>query len=240
MFELPGFSGHAKDLWPALLDIADAVPHGWVLVGGQMVLLHAIEHNARWPRVSTDLDVIVNARITTAMRGFVTTIESLGFTLDGMSPDLLAHRYQRGGASIDVLAPEGLGTRTDLTTTPPGHTLQVPGGTQARERSEQIEVSYQGRSGRIPRPSLLGAIIGKSCAVDVDDAPINQELDLALLLTLVADPLDMRTQLSTKDRQRLRPRRSMIDSNHRVWRHFDVNEADNARTALAILLRSPQ
>jgi hypothetical protein len=105
-----------------------------------------------------------------------------------MSPELLAHGYRRGDASIDVLAPECLGERTDLTTTPPGHTLQVPAGTQALQRAERIAYSYKGRTGLIPRPSLLGEIIGKSCAVDVDDVPMNQEIDFALLLSLVPDP----------------------------------------------------
>jgi hypothetical protein len=130
MIELPDFAGHADALWNALLDLGETVSAEWVLVGGQMVLLHAIEHGAAWPRVSMDLDVIVNARVTASVRGFVAEIEALGFVLDGMSPELLAHRYRRGDASIDVLAPEGLGERTDLTTTPPGHTLQVPAGTR--------------------------------------------------------------------------------------------------------------
>ena len=114
-----------------------------------------------------------------------------------MSPELLAHRYRRGAASIDVLAPEGLGIRADLTTTPPGHTLQVPGGTQALQRAELVDVTFRGRHGQIPRPSLLGAIVGKSCAVDVDDAPLNQELDFALLLSLVPDPFALRDQLTS-------------------------------------------
>ena len=112
--------------------------------------------------MSTDLDVIVNARMRAEVRGFVTEIEALGFVLDGMSPELLAHRCRRGAAPIDVLAPEGLGERTDLTTTPPGRTLQVPGGTQALQRAERVEYSYKGRVGAIPRPSLLGAIYRNS------------------------------------------------------------------------------
>ena len=235
MIELPDFAGHADALWNALLDLCALVSSDWVLVGGQMVLLHAIERGAPWPRVSMDLDVIVNARVRAEVRGFVTEIEALGFVLDGMSPELLAHRYRRGAASIDVLAPEGLGERTDLTTTPPGHTLQVPGGTQALQRAERVEYSYKGRVGAIPRPSLLGAIVGKACAVDVDDAPTNQEIDLALLLSLVDDPFVMRDQLTSKDRQRLRPRRVMCEPDHRVWRHFEQAEGGRARGALRIL-----
>ncbi len=236
MIELPDFAGHADALWNALLDLGAVVSSEWVLAGGQMVLLHAIEHGAAWPRVSMDLDVIVNARVKASVRGFVAEIEAIGFVLDGMSPELLAHRYRRGAASIDVLAPEGLGERTDLTTTPPGHTLQVPGGTQALQRAERVEYSYNGRVGVIPRPSLLGSIVGKACAVDVDDVPANQEIDLALLLSLVDDPFLMRDELTPKDRQRLRPRRPMVEPGHRVWRHFEPAEGDRARAALRILM----
>lgn len=76
-----------------------------MLVGGPMVLLHAVEHDSPLPRVSMDLDVIVNARVQASVCGFVTESEALWFVLDGMSPELLAHRYRRGAASIDVPAP---------------------------------------------------------------------------------------------------------------------------------------
>ena len=236
MIVLPELGGKGTDLWPALIDIAEAIPSGWVLVGGQMVLLHAIENDATWPRVS--LDVIVNARVV-AIPAFVSRLEALGFQVDGMSPEGLAHRYRRGDASIDVLAPDGLGLRANLTTSRPGHTLQVPGGTQALQRVELVDVRYQDRASVGPRPSLLGAIIGKSCAVDVDDAPANQELDLALLLSLVKDPFETRADLTTKDRQRLRRRRSMLDQRHRVWQSFDERESQLALSALAVLIDDP-
>ncbi len=46
MIELPDFAGHADVLWNALLDLEEVVSSDGVLVGGQMVLLHAIEHGA--------------------------------------------------------------------------------------------------------------------------------------------------------------------------------------------------
>ena len=239
MIVLPELGGKGADLWPALIDIAEAVPEGWVLVGGQMVLLHAIENDAPWPRVSLDLDVIVNARVV-AIPAFVSRLVALGFHVDGMSPEGLAHRYRRGDASIDVLAPDGLGSRANLTTSRPGRTLQVPGGTQALQRVELVDVRHHDRTGVVPRPSLLGAIIGKSCAVDVDDAPANQELDLALLLSLVKDPFELRGDLTTKDRQRLRRRRPMLDQRHRVWQSFDEHEAQLALSALAVLIDDPE
>lgn len=184
----------------------------------------------------TDLDVLVNARVVTGgVREFVTAIEDRGFVLAGASPEGIAHRYRRAGVSIDVLAPEGLGPRTDLTTTPPGRTLQVPGGTQALDRTELVPVVFGDRSGLVPRPSLLGAIVGKAVAVDVDDVPDAQRLDLALLLSLVDDPIVMAGQLTRKDRQRLRSRSEMADADARAWAILPSDAADRGRAAYRLL-----
>ena len=234
---LPTLPGHDDDLWAALIELSDLRPGEWTLIGGQMVFLHAIEHGAQPPRVSTDLDVLVNARVVTGgVREFVAAIEAVGFVLVGASPEGLAHRYQRAGVSVDVLAPEGLGPRTDLTTTPPGRTLQVPGGTQALDRTELVPVSFGGHEGLIPRPSLLGAIVGKSVAVDVDDVPDAQRLDLALLLSLVDDPMGLAQQLTKKDRQRLRARSEMADADQRAWSSLSADRADRGRAAFRLLV----
>lgn len=150
----------------------------------------------------------------------------IGFQLDGTSPEGLAHRYRRHSVTIDVLAPEGLGPRTDLTTTPPGRTLQVPGGTQALARTELVPVRAGQSSGLVPGPSLLGAIVGKSVGVGVDDAPDAQRQDLALLLSLVEDPLQMADDLTPKDRQRLRSRPEMSDRDLRAWLMLTQDAAD--------------
>jgi len=236
--ELPTLPGHDDGLWQALVELSELRPGEWSLIGGQMVFLHAMEHGVDPPRVSTDLDVLVNARVVTGgVREFVRAIEEIGFALVGTSPEGLAHRYQRDGVSVDVLAPEGLGPRTDLTTTPPGRTLQVPGGTQALDRTELVPVVFGGQEGLVPRPSLLGAIVGKSVAVDVDDVPEAQRLDLALLLSLVDDPLGMASQLTKKDRQRIRARSEMFDPIQQAWASLSDVAEDRGRAALRILAR---
>jgi len=203
-----------------------------------MVHLHALEHAATPPRLSTDLDIVVNARVVSgAVAHFVAAIEERGFTHDGMSPEGLVHRYRRGEVSIDVLAPEGLGARADLTTTRPGRTLEVPGGTQALLRTELLPVSTQSNSGLVPRPSLLGAIVLKALAVGVDDTPNAQRLDLAFLLSLVEDPIALADQVEAKDRQRLLERNELLDANHLTWRELPRDAGDRARAALAILTR---
>jgi len=188
--------------------------------------------------VSTDLDVLVNARVVTGgVREFVAAINNVGFELVGVSHEGIAHRYARGGVSIDVLAPEGLGPRTNLTTTPPGRTLQVSGGTQALDRTELVPVKASGRHGMVPRPSLLGAIVSKAVSVEVDDLPEAQRLDLALLLSLVTDPIALTNQLTKKDRQRLRSRAEMADTDHQAWKGLPDNAADRGRAALRLLTR---
>lgn len=234
---LPTLPGYDDDLWLALIELTALRPGEWTLIGGQMVFLHAMEHGVRPPRVSTDLDVLVNARVVTGgVKEFVAGLEVAGFVLAGASPEGLAHRYKREGVSVDVLAPEGLGSRTDLTTTPPGRTLQVPGGTQALDRTELVPVVFGGRDGFVPRPSVLGAIVGKCVAVDVDDVPEAQRLDLALLLSLVEDPIELAAQLTKKDRQRLRARSEMVEASHAVWSSLLPDDADRGRAALRLLL----
>ena len=237
--ELPSYPGYNEALWETLLEMARTQLQEWTLIGGQMVLLHALEHEVEPTRLSTDIGVVVNARVVAgAIRSFVKALESLGFSLVGESPDGVAHRYQRASASVDVLAPEGLGSRADLTTTPPGRTVQVPGGSQALDRTELLPVRFAGQQGFVPRPSLLGAVVCKAAAVGVDDSPDAQRRDMALLLSLVADPIEMVGEINPKDRQRLRAVNELADPHHRVWEDLNQDAADRARLAYQILVQA--
>lgn len=163
---LPPLAAPVDELWHVLLDLAQALDRSWVLIGGQMVLLHCLEHGREPSQVSQDGDIIANLRAEPrAISTIVAALETRGFVVDGMSPDLIAHRYVRASGDkqvkIDVLAPEGVGARARLWTTPPGRTIEVPGGTQALDRAERVEIVHQGSRGFVRRPSLLAAIVGK-------------------------------------------------------------------------------
>ena len=141
---LPTLAGHDDELWDALIELSEVRPGEWTLIGGQMVFLHAIEQGASPPRVSTDLDVLINARIAA-------------------------------------------------------------------------------RSGHIPRPSLLGAVVAKALAVAIDDAPAAQRLDFVFLLSLISDPLALAAELTPKDRRRIRARKELLTGEHRVWNELETH-----------------
>jgi hypothetical protein len=137
---------------------------------------------------------------------------------------------------IDVLAPDGLDKRrARLTTVPPARTISVPGGTQALQRSRFVEVCLGELTGRVPRPDLLGAILIKARAVEVDDVPEAQLGDLAFLLTLVPDPRILSDQLRGKERSWLRRRRELLERTARPWRGLPDENADNGHITFCIL-----
>ena len=135
---------------------------------------------------------------------------------------------------IDLLAPEHLGPRSEeaRTVIPGARTVEVPGGRQALSRTELVSVRVADREGRLPRPDLLGAILLKVRAVDVDDVPENQRGDLALLLSLVVDPLTWSGRLRGEERRWIRRRREMDDPHAPAWRALRPDEAARGLAAL--------
>ena len=237
--ELPRMPAPIDQLWHVLMDLEERLTVPWTLVGGQMVLLHALEHGAVPPQVSQDGDVVADIRANRhALTLVVDVLDQLGFQLGGMSADGLAHRYVREAEPrpvvMDVLAPEGMGDRADLTTSPPGRTIEIPAGTQFLERSELVSIVHEGRTGRMPRPSLLAAIVGKAAAVELPD-PARHYRDLALLAALVGDPFELSERLTRKDRQRIRKANRLLDDKHPAWALLSPALRAQGQIALGVL-----
>jgi hypothetical protein len=199
--------GSIGRLWAAVLDVADQGAHGWTLVGALMVMLH--EHEAGIPTrpATADADAVVDARgATGATRMMATLLQAQGWELDTAHVDVDGHGYKfvRDGLEFDVLAPEGMGARADLTTVPPLRAPQLAGTRQALDRTQRIAVDLDGRTAALPRPDLLGALVVKSCAAASDHVrgPQRHREDLARLYRLVTDPAAW--TLTNKDRKRLR------------------------------------
>ena len=163
--QLPPLAGGQADSWAALVELAPVLGENWLLVGGQMVFLHEVERRSTDVRPTDDVDVVVNLRAEPA--GLSRVHEALlgaDFLQDPPSPDGAAHRYRRGRAVVDVLAPDNVGERAQLILGA-GRTIEAPGTTQAFHRCDAVTVELDGSSGLIRRPNLVGALIGKASAV---------------------------------------------------------------------------
>lgn len=221
---LPPLAAPVDLLWHVLLDLGTRLTVPWTLVGGQMVLLHALEHGQVPPQISQDGDLVTDLRADPgALVSVVRLLLRRGFVSAGISTDGRSHRFELPAAPrpvvLDVLAPEGLGERIDLSVDPPrpGRTIEVPAGTQALSRSELIDVEHEGRVGRVPRPSLLAAVVAKGAACALPGDTSRHHRDLALLCALVEDPFRMREQMTAKDRRRTRCGADLADPGHPAW-----------------------
>lgn len=141
-----------------------------------------------------------------------------GYALDEISVAGVGHRFVNGRVKIDVLAPDGLGERVNLRTVGSAHTVRVPGGTQAMHRSEKVPVRTRHIEGHVPVPNLLGAILVKVRAIDVDDQPDAQRYDVAFLLSLTDDPDPLSRNLSKTERGWLRRHQYLADPNNPCFR----------------------
>jgi len=165
VIELPPLAAGQADSWAALVEVAPVLGDNWLLVGGQMVFLHEVERRSTDIRPTDDIDVVVNLRAEPA--GLVRVHEALidaGFSQDPPSPDGTAHRYRRADAVFDVLAPDNVGERAQLSLGA-GRTIEAPGTTQAFHRCDVVTVDLNGSPGSIRRPNLVGALVGKASAV---------------------------------------------------------------------------
>lgn len=194
--------------WHALLDLYTMVPEGWTLVGGQLVHLHCAERGHVSPRPTTDADAVVNIRADQRMLArFTQALGELGFS-PVTSGSGHQHRWINGLAQVDVLIPEGVGERAaKLQGIGGAPTIASPGTTQALARTGALDVVVEGRSGRVLRPNLVGALVLKA-AVRLDlggqEAASRHCVDFVVLASLLAARDVRESPLDRKDRQRLR------------------------------------
>lgn len=230
--------------WRTLLDLYQEFQAGWCLIGGQMVWLLALEHGVEPMRLTEDVDIVVDIRADQqAIKRLCTWLESHDFKLAGISPDGIGHRYVStayvgpGKVQFDVLAPDNMGQRTDLTTSPPARTVSAPGTRNALDAAQAIEIVHHERAGHVLRPSLIAAILTKAAAttIPVRDNPDRDWSDAAFLLTLVADPVGTAAELTRGHRRVLGNIRPLLDANHWAWQQLG-ERARLGLTALEFLL----
>jgi hypothetical protein len=163
--EMPPLVGQLAEIWRALVQLAEAAGElRWTVVGGQMVMLHGLEHGTTPNRISNGIDAAVDVRADPhAVAKLVRVLTSLGFENAGVSPDGHAYRYRRGGAAhltidvmvdqpeptdliVDVLVPDNLGEHANIRTVGHATAFPAPGVHQALQRTERVAISIEGPS----------------------------------------------------------------------------------------------
>jgi hypothetical protein len=220
--EVPMLNEKQEAGWHALLDLYEAHPTGWTLVGGQMVHLWCANRGS-WPtRPTDDADTVLDVReMPDALLAITTTLKEAGFAPDGTTPNGHQHRWVRGKATIDVLIPRFLGEiASKRTGASGGTTIETPGAQKALGRTDVQQVVVAGRSGYVRRPSLLGALCAKAAArtVMLDRDRDRHLIDFAVLSTLIR-PTDLRGEppLDKLEHQRLRSMVGDMKAHRAVW-----------------------
>lgn len=237
--ELPS-EGREGEMWRELLELAHHRGDGWTLVGALMVSLHALRAGMLMPRATQDIDAVVEVRgVAHEPRSFAGDLTELGWDIpeDRIGSDGIGHRFYKDELRFDLLVPEGLGDKADLTTIPPLVTVPIDGATQALRRSESVGVRCDDQTGQLPCPDVLGAIVLKSCAAiapeqDPDKRPERHLDDLAILYAAVSDPRAASQNCRKKDRQRIRR------AGEPNWSLLPPNQSADAQAARAIILGS--
>jgi hypothetical protein len=221
-------------LWTAVGDLVERLPGQWVLIGGLMVQLHALEHGVTEVRPTRDIDVLGQARPQGALKSIDAALRDEGFEPVGPDIDGYAHRYERNGLTVDVLAPDGIRPPPDLG--PGRKAIGVPGGSQALSRAETVTVTVEGRSFELRRPTLLGALLIKARSLMVHSDPETQREDLLRLLALIEDPREMAGDLRKSERKWLRVAEQRL--NLTGLSMLDVETMRRAELAYRLLIRN--
>jgi hypothetical protein len=220
-------------LWSAVGELVERLPGQWVLIGGLMVQLHAIERGATDVRPTQDIDVLGQARPQGTLRSIDAALRSDGFELTDPDLDGYGFRYERAGLLVDVLAPDGIKPPPSLGG---GITaIGVPGGSQALSRSEKVTVTVEGRSFELNRPTLLGAVLIKARSLMVHADPESQREDLLRLLALIEDPREMAAGVRKSERKWLRDAEQRLDFNAPSL--LDRDAQTRAELAFRLLIR---
>ena len=107
-------------------------------------------------------------------------------------------------------------------------TIQIAGGNQALQRLRVVTVTKDERTRDVPVPSVLGSLILKAAAHQVDSRDRERHAtDAAFLVSLITDPLDLARHLKGSDAKRLRALNTVIGSRaHPVWASLGTNAGD--------------
>jgi predicted nucleotidyltransferase len=230
-------------MWDTIVDLGEELPTGaWMLVGGQMVMLHGLLVGRTMTRSTNDVDVLAGVQLHPAQENLAAcyqAVRKLGFALTTAPAVEVAHRFEHAdGAVIDILAPDH--QTWPPVTKAPGETIRIDGGTQALQRAEVVQVAKGVRIAEISIPSVLGALVLKGAAFRTDKLNPERHLyDATFLASLIADPLSVKAQFKGSDYKRiLYLDKELSDFSHSAWLALG-DYRDDAQAVWTILRREP-
>jgi hypothetical protein len=218
----------------------------WCLVGGLMVLIATRAAGSLAPRAeqTKDGDIVVDVCADSAAVSRLTyELNQLGYDIppEAWSDDSVARcSFVSGSAQIDVLCPDDAAAE-DLDTDAGVRSIAIPGGRRALQMSEMVRIYYSEEATDVELrvPLLAGAIVVKASAV-LDGRTTNQPRhaqDLGALLAAVADPRQVRQQLSDDDRKLLSLlSERLADDGYEAWDAVHPDDRRRGQAAARVLV----
>jgi len=215
--------------WSTLFEVVAATDvTEWILVGGLMVQAHAYRANIPPSRTTKDVDMVVDVITARAsVQAVAGQLQAIGFVAQ---PPLAAkgpaYRYSRGKEQIDLMVPSELppGIQPRLMMRP---AFGVVAGRQAIRRRDTFVVrtgtTAGARTVTFGAPDVLGALVAKGAAYEVDQRDSGRHLeDAAVLLASIeaVGRLEL-GDLSKNDRKHLTRVSSMLPDSAAAWRELD-------------------
>lgn len=198
---MPATTAAQAASWHALMDLHEALPGRWTIVGGQMVHLHCAERDAFAVRPTDDADALLDVKThPSVLEDFTAGLVAAGFS-PRTSGSGHQHRWRKGDSQIDVLISDKLGDRKTYLTVTGAPTVGTPAAALVLNRSGDLLVEVDGRVGTVRRPTLLGSLIAKGAAHSVAGGRDRHRQDFAMLASMLrAD--DLRDADLTKGERR--------------------------------------
>lgn len=211
--------------WSTLFEVVAATDVSeWILVGGLMVQLHAYRASIPPSRTTKDVDMVVDVVTAKASVQIVAgQLQTIGFVAQlPLAAKAPAYRYSRGREQIDLMVPSDLppGIRPRLMMRP---AFGVVAGRQAVRRRDTFIVHSGAGTVTFGAPDVLGALIAKGAAYEIDQRDRGRHLeDAALLLASVeaVGQLEL-SDLSKNDRKHLVRVAKMLPASAAAWRELD-------------------
>ncbi len=235
MVEIPDLGETFLDMWRELMQLEEHAPAPWTLIGAHMVAVHGWARNRAAPRTSRDADILVNVRmVSDGTEKISRRLQARGFALDGVSPEVSGTGSSRRTFDSTCSGRKVRGSTLGSPRWREREPLRSPGNPGLESIGEA-----GGRAGtsvgRILVPSILGSLLVKIRAVEVDDEPKAQREDVAFLLSLIDDPDPLAHEMSSQERQWLRRHPEFIDHESEVYR--GIANASDAATVFRRLAR---